>query len=288
MTGPVTGPGDGADEQSAAEQPGAETAADRGAAPRPSPTSRARRIGGISRPAGARTTGDTAGEPGDVAAPSPPSAPTTPGAPAVTLGKAPAVPDTDAAADDEAAAADDGAADDEPRATDVPAWLRWLPAAALGAAALVMLVFFAVAAHGVWWGRPSANAVRDQVLSAAKSCMVATNSWSYKTLAADETKGAQCTTGARTTQYRNGMEKVVRKYAVKLQASQVAQVSTAGVSGVSSDGRSWTVLVVGQLVIRQKSDPKGRTDPFAAVVRMDKVGGRWLMAQLQEVSGPSS
>jgi hypothetical protein len=304
MTGPVTGSGDGTDERAEVEQSGGDAAAER-AARRPSPTSRARRIGGISRPAGGRATDDAAAEAQE-------AAPTAPGSPAVTLGKAPAVPAQDAEhvdgdvvghatgdADldvDGNVVGDPGPADSpgatvagSPRAAvAVPAWLRWLPAAALGAAALVMLVFFAVTAHGVWWGRPSANTVRDQVLSAAKSCMVATNSWNYKTLAADEAKGAQCTTGTRTTEYRNGMEKVVAKYAAKLQASQVAQVSTAGVSGVSSDGRSWTVLVVGQLDIRQKSNTKGSTDPFAALVRMDKVGGRWLMAQLQEVSGPSS
>lgn len=290
MTGPATGPGDGTDDASTTPEQPAPGPADHGAARRPSPTSRARRIGGISRPTGGRATGAPAHPEDD-------APPTTPGAPAVALGKAPAVPaaepaEADSADTQPAETASTETASTEPapsRATvEIPAWLRWLPAAALGAAALIMLVFFLISAHGVWWGRPSANAVRDQVLSAAKSCMVATNSWNYKTLAADEAKGAQCTTGTRTTQYRNGMEKVVKKYAAKLQASQVAQVSTAGVSGVSSDGRSWTVLVVGQLDIRQKSDPKGRTDPFAALVRMDKVGDRWLMSQLQEVSGPSS
>jgi hypothetical protein len=117
---------------------------------------------------------------------------------------------------------------------------------------------------------------------------VATNSWHYNSFAADEAKGVACTTGSRTSDYKNAMEHVIKPLAVKLQASQVAQVNYAGISDVSPDGDSWNVLIVGQLTVRQKTNPQGRQDPFAALVRMDRVHGQWLMARIQEVAGPAA
>lgn len=262
----------GNEETTGAGADGAESASqESGGVRRTSPTRRARRIGGLSRPVpGTPARADSAAEP--VAAPDPATARELE---AAAAGRVPAdteVPDEEPA----------------PARGEVPTWLRWLPAGALTLAAVIMLVFFLIVSHGVWWGRPSAQTVRDQVLAAAKSCTVATNSWNYQSLAADEAKGVACTTGSRTSDYQKAMQKVIKPLAVKLQASQVAQVNYAGLSDVSPDGHSWNILIVGQLTVRQKSNPQGRQDPFAALVRMDQVHGQWLMARIQEVAGPAA
>lgn len=162
--------------------------------------------------------------------------------------------------------------------------LRWLPALVLTLAALAMAAFFAVESHGVWWARPSANAVRDQVLAAAKTCVVAANSYSYQDFDTAEQKGAACTTGPQTQRYRNAMNQLKPK-ATKLKATQVAQVNAAGVAQISQDGSQWTVLVFGQLSVHAtQTGPKGRIDPFGAVVRMDHVDGEWLMSSIEPIS----
>jgi hypothetical protein len=176
-----------------------------------------------------------------------------------------------------------------PRARPVPSvprWLRWLPAAALTVAALIMLIFFLIVSHSVWWGRPSAGAVRDEVLAQAKRCFALVNTYHYQSLGSDEAKGVACATGAYAKNYRNAMDSFIKPTATREHATQIAQINQAGIVSVSN-ANSWTLLVVGQLNIRQASTPQGRTDPFAAQIEVTKVGGRWRIARVQEVSGPA-
>jgi hypothetical protein len=169
----------------------------------------------------------------------------------------------------------------------VPEWLRWAPAVVLSVCALAMIVIIAVAAHGVWYAKPSTSAERDKVLAAAKKCMAAANTYNYKTLAADEKRGLACTTGAWTTQYRSALEKIVKPSALKLKASQTVQINAAGVESVSGSGQQWTTIVYGQLTINQ-SGATPRIDPFAAIVRLDKVKSRYLVSKIDLITNPNA
>jgi hypothetical protein len=252
---------------------------------RPSPASRARRIGGLSGASPSRQPPPATGP--DVQHEEEQREEVQRDEP-VALSTAP----TSGAEQEPAAVPDDAASDEaaaEPRrVVEVPAWLRWLPALALGVAAIVMIVYFAVVSHSVWWGKPSANAVRDEVLSAAKQCFADANTYHYTSFAADEAKGAACTTGTWHGKYLDAMNNFVKKKAASLHVVQVAQVGQAGISSVSSDGRTWTIFVVGQLDIHATGLPKGRTDPVAALVQLVRAGGEWRISQLQEVAGPTS
>lgn len=168
-----------------------------------------------------------------------------------------------------------------------PAWLRWVPAIALSACAVAMLVIIAVSAHGVWYAKPSTAGTRDKVLAAAKKCTSLTNTYNYKTLAADEKRGLACTTGQWTAQYKSALEKIVKPTAAKLKATQTVQINAAGVESVSSDASQWTTIVYGQLTINQ-SGATPRVDPFAAVVRMDKVKSTYLVSKIDLITNPSS
>ena len=81
---------------------------------------------------------------------------------------------------------------------------------------------------------------------------------------------------------------VIKKYAGPLKATQTAQISRGAIESVSPHGKQWTVLVFGQLSVVNTNEPKGRTDPFAAQVTMEKVHGKWLMSGLQTVATPLS
>ena len=177
---------------------------------------------------------------------------------------------------------------DVPQAVpQVPTWLRWVPAIVLGACAVAMLVLIAVSARGVWYDKPSTSAARDKVLAAAKKCTATANSYSYKTLAADEKRGLACTTGAWTAQYKSALEKIVKPTATKLKATQTVQINAAGVESVSSDAQQWTTIVYGQLTINQ-SGATPRVDPFAAVVRLDKVKSGYLISKIDLITNPSA
>jgi hypothetical protein len=237
-----------------------------------SAAARARRIGGRVGP---RPTPAPEGEPAT---------------PAVELGK-PAKADKPVAAVPPAAKTPaDGPADVDPPPTvaAIPGWLRWLPAEVLTAAALIMAVLMIVFSHGVWWGKASGNHVREEMLAAAKTCTVKTNTYKYTELAAYSAAVKHCTTGRLTGQIDRTITTVIKKYAGPLKAVQTAQISRGAIESVSPHGKQWTVLVFGQLSVTNSNEPKGRTDPFAAEVTMEKVHGKWLMSGLQTVATPIS
>jgi hypothetical protein len=171
---------------------------------------------------------------------------------------------------------------------EVPGWLRWLPAGVLSAGAVAMVVLLIVFSHGVWWAKPSGNAERDRVLAAAKTCVAKTNTYTYTALDKYRKQVQACTTGALTGQIDKTIDSLIKKYAPTLKAKQTAQINKGGIEAVSGSGDQWTLVVFGQLSVTNSNYPSGRTDPFAAQVRMQKVRGKWLMSGLQTVSTPVS
>lgn len=264
-------------------------------AARPDPTpaaaaaSRARRIGGRISPA-------------DASASAPPAAavaaPATEPAPARKPGRL-SLRKSGAAGGAAADGAGDAPPTDRPAAAgvvarpaksppEVPRWLLWTPAAVLTAGVITMAVLLTVFSHGVWWGRPSSSAVREQMLAAAKTCVARTNTYKYTALDKYTVAAHECTTGRLTGQLDKTIATIVKKYAPTLKATQTAQISRGALEAVSPHGKQWTVLIFGQLTVVNTNDPKGRTDPFAAEVQMEKVHGKWLMSGLQTVSNPVS
>jgi hypothetical protein len=175
-----------------------------------------------------------------------------------------------------------------------PAWLNWAPAGVLSVGAVVMAVLVIVFSHGVWWGpdasrTPAGGAkLREQVLAAAKTCVAATNTYKYTDMDTFETKALACTTGVFRGQLKSTIDSIIRVNAPKLKASQTPQINRGGIEAVSPDGRQWTILLYGQLSVTNSNDPQPRTDPFAAQVRMERVGGKWLISALTTVATPLS
>jgi hypothetical protein len=259
---------------------------------RPQPSSaaaaarRARRIGGRPVTAGVAVTTAGAGPAG--APPPEPADSNDPTAP-VALRKRPGPPVLNDSAGEQPLAPDDDLATIR-RA--VPAWLDWAPAGVLAAGVAVMAVLLIVISHGVWWAKPGGpgaaevNRTREQVLAAAKSCIVTLNQYSYTDLNGYERDALACTTGRFTSQLKDSIDKVVKPSAPALKAKQTAQVNRGAIESVSADGRQWTVVLFLQLSVVNANYPKGRTDPLGAVARMEKVKGRWLISSESPVSSP--
>jgi hypothetical protein len=279
------------------------TAPTPGRRPSASAASRARRIGG--RPTTGAATGNTDAPAGSEAGASPqspkPSRPPKPQRPPAppSAGRAGSAESSDTVGDtaaDTSVLAEAGEKDGTPAKSRAGsdrtvAWLTWTPAVVLAAAALAMAIVIAVVSHGVWWGErynaPSkTNPLRDQVTAAAKTCLARTNSYDYRNLAAFEKAGLACTTGQETTQFRQAVQNIIKPNATKIKATQGAQINTTGIESVS--GNQWTLLVYGQLKVTNSSTPKGRVDPFAAEVRMEKAHGKWLISSEKVVSEPAS
>jgi Mce-associated membrane protein len=245
---------------------------------RPSPTSRARRIGGrplphAQQPAQSepdreptpvastttRTTAETPPEPKPRPAPQDPQQPQQPQQPR------------------------------QPQESDQSsgASLRWVPAGLLAIAALTLAVICVFASHGVYWAKPdhssgARNAKQEQVLAAAKKCFATVNSYDYRKLDGLAAKDAACLTGTFKSQFASYLQKTIIALAPKAKAVQTAQVNKAGVVSVNQDGTQWTTLIYGQLVQSNTSTAKGtpRTDLFGAVVTVDRVGNRYLISKV--------
>ena len=184
----------------------------------------------------------------------------------------------DSGADSDSDADDDSTSSAEVGVAQVPSALRWVPAGVLGTAAVVMIVLVLIAAHSVWYAKPSTSATRDQVLAAAKTCTARSNTYNYTSLDKDEAAAAKCTTGTYTAKFTKAFDRLVKPKAVQLKASQSVQVNAAGIETVGHS--RWTVVVYGQTRITQ-AGAQPRTDPFAAEVVMQRVGGHWLIKDIK-------
>lgn len=252
-----------------------------------SAASRARRIGGSRPSTGQRPAGES-----DTAAGTPPAESDASSRGAADAAGTDDLNDTDHSSDvaAEGTTTQDAAADSGARrvvVTQAPRWLRWTPAAVLSACAVVMAVLLLVAAHSVWYAKPSSSALREKVLAAAKTCTAAANTYTYLTIPKDEANGLACSTGTWSSQYRKAMKTLVTPLATKLKASQAIQINAAGIENISASGHQWTVIVYGQTKITQAS-AKTRLDPFAAEVTMQEVGSKWLISNINTVANPDS
>jgi Mce-associated membrane protein len=164
---------------------------------------------------------------------------------------------------------------------------RWVPAGVLGLAAVVLAVLCVAYGKGVWYSTKSANEVRGEVLSAAKTCTGKVSSYDYRKLAQAKKEGQACATGKFKTDYTTAMDTIIAKEAPKTKTTQSVQVAKAGIEQVSSDGNQWTLLIYGQHTVTNTTTgtQTPRLDKLSVRVTMDKVGDKWLISKLDLVDG---
>lgn len=249
---------------------------------RPSPTSRARRIGG--RPVPRPEAGAEPGPAREPAADTPPADTRSADTPPVRMGKAAPAHDP--------VVAEPGGAPDARQRPGFP--LQWIPAVVLGIAVLVLAVFVVIASHGVYWAKADASSgartVRqEEVLAATKKCFAQINSYDYRRLDGLVQKDLACTTGTFTSDLRQALQTQILKLAPKLKATQTAQINKAGIVSVSPSGDQVVTLIYGQLAQSNSTTAKTspRVDVVGAVVTVDKVRGQWLVSKVASDTGNS-
>ncbi len=262
---------------------------DEHAAPRrPSPTSRARRIGGRPVP-----RSDGGAEPGSAVTPAPPAPPTATSAPPstappLTAPPLTAAPPTTPYQPQPVTVGESGAG----KKSGFP--VQWLPAVVLGVAVLLLAVLVVIASHGVYWAKAgdssSARTVsQEKVLAAAKKCFAQINSYDYRQLDGLVQKDLACTTGTFTSDLRAALQKEILKLAPQLHATQTAQINKAGIASVSPSGDQVVTLIYGQLAQSNTKTAKSspRLDVVGAVVTVDDVHGQWLISKVAADTGNS-
>lgn len=266
--------------------------------PRPaaSAASRARRIGGGTaavgaRPAGAGTTASetdtSATDDTEVIAAKPAAGKRSAAKPTSKVSVAKLRSDKRAPADDTVVRTK--TATPAGSGITLPAWVAWVPAAALLVAAIAVLAFFVADHVGGDSSSAPSQKERQTVLAAAKSCVAAMNSYKYTDIDGYERAGTKCTTGTLTTQFRKTVDTLIRKAAPTQKFTQTAQINLAGIEAVTKSGKQWTILVYGQLNITNKNTGKqGRVDPFAVVATMEKPHSSWVVARVKLLSSIGS
>ncbi len=127
------------------------------------------------------------------------------------------------------------------------------------------------------------RAQRDQALSTAKSAVPLILSYDYRQFDKNVTSAKARLTGRATTDYVQAMAKTIKPTALKVHAVVRAQTDGAGVESVSDSGRQVTVVVFGEQKVTNTSLSAARIDLFRVRVRLDRVGGQWLVSKFDQI-----
>jgi Mce-associated membrane protein len=253
---------------------------------RPSPTSRARRIGAA--------TPEPLRRPAPRPMPAAPSNPTAPAAGPDTAG--PRSTGTDIAehsagteiADPATAVPDPATAvlDSEPAEVisrpdhgrrPAPVWL----------AAVVVVLILALAVLDGWLlvSRPQAGsrAQREKALATAKTAVPLILSYNYQHFDSAVSAAKARLTGRATTDYVQAMTKTIKPTAAKVHAVVQAQTDGAGVESVAENGKQVTVVVFGEQKVSNTALTAPRIDLFRVRVTLNQVGEQWLVSKFDQI-----
>ena len=122
------------------------------------------------------------------------------------------------------------------------------------------------------------GAAVQKALDDASHDLVAANTYDYGHLAEYRRTALAVTTGSFTQTLAQTIDGVIARNAPKLHAKQVAKVNRIGLADMR--GEDATVLIFGQLTVRNDTYPSGRTDPFDVVAGIQRVDQRWLLTRL--------
>lgn len=261
--------------------------------PRPSPTSRARRVAaapeGLRRPS-PRPAPTAAAGGASAAGPAAATATTdTKGANGVASDESAAGYESTTGAEGAVAGQDADSLDAQPaelvsrqpsaaeQARRAPAWL----------AAVLAVLLLALAGLDGWLltSQPTSGSrtERDQALSTAKSAVPKILSYDYRRFDSDVSAAKAQLTGRAVTDYVQAMTTTIKPTATKVQAVVRAQTDGAGVEAVSSNGTQVTVVVFGEQKVTNTALKAPRTDLFRVRVTLDRVQGQWLVSKFDQI-----
>ena len=124
---------------------------------------------------------------------------------------------------------------------------------------------------------------REAALNAAKEYSALVLTYNYQHLAADRDRAAAHLTGRFAEDYKKAMNEVVAVQAPKVKAVVEGQVESAGLEAVSGSGKQVTVIVFGQQKVTNSALTQPRTDIVRLRVVLDRVGGQWKIAKVDQI-----
>ena len=149
----------------------------------------------------------------------------------------------------------------------------------------VLIVALAVLDGWLVAARPESGSrtQRDQALASAKAAVPLILSYDYRRFDENVATAKSRLTGRATTDYVQAMAKTIKPTATKVHAVVQAQTDGAGVESVSGSGKQVTVVVFGEQKVTNSSLTAPRTDLFRVRVRLERVGGQWLVSQFDQI-----
>ena len=113
--------------------------------------------------------------------------------------------------------------------------------------------------------------------------LAATNTYSYRTLAADLSAGLAHTTGTFQAQYRRAFTSLVEPTARRVGAGQSLQVNVVGIRSRPGPTQADLLVELQTRVTRRSAAPRLNPETVAATV--DEVHGRWLLSGVRTGGG---
>jgi len=129
-------------------------------------------------------------------------------------------------------------------------------------------------------GKSGSTADRDQALAAAKSYTGLVLSYDYRHAAADRDKTIPHLTGKFRDDYKKSMDEVIIPKAPGLKAVVEGQIESAGIESISKTGKQIVTIVFGQQKVSNTATKQPRSDPYRLRVTLDRVGGEWKISAI--------
>lgn len=149
---------------------------------------------------------------------------------------------------------------------------------------IVVIVALSSAVLWLWLDRPPYNdtRLREDVQTAAATAVETVLSYSATTVASDLATAEELTTGDFKKRLRATASDIVER-ATKGKISTSAVVSEVGVVSINSESEVTLLMFVNQNTTTKKSATTPRQQGTRLKVTMSKVGGRWLIARLDQI-----
>jgi Mce-associated membrane protein len=153
----------------------------------------------------------------------------------------------------------------------------------IAGALVVALVVVDGMLYPSWRNQPGKAERREQLLASVNSSVAKVLSYDYRHIDQDATAAAANLTGKFKDDYTKSMATTVKHDAPGVKAIVTGEVGSSGISSVSADGNQAVVLVLGQQTVSNTALSTPRLDSVSLRVTMTRVGGKWLIAKLDQL-----
>ncbi len=168
------------------------------------------------------------------------------------------------------------------QALDRATVLRWLPVT-VACVLVVGLLIADLLLFTTSRNQPSKAERREQLVASVNSAVAMVLSYDYRHVDQDASAAAANLTGTFKDDYVKSMATTVERNAPGVKAVVTGEVGSSGIASVSSDGKQAIVLVLGQQTVSNTSLKTPRLDTVSLRVTALRIHGKWLIAKLDQL-----